>query len=116
MEENLDKFDYMIINVECCLNGSLKFFTSHAITDDILKTDAFIQAGKYGQTISGVAVNSNLLPTLDWYYVIQFSAAYSGSNLKLTVAIGITKNNTTLFFSHNVHLSDDPIWYKILMQ
>ena len=24
MEENLDEFDYMIINVESCLNGSLK--------------------------------------------------------------------------------------------
>ena len=26
MEENLDEFDYMIINVESCLNGSLTTF------------------------------------------------------------------------------------------
>ena len=26
MEENLDEFDYMIINVESCLNGRLNYF------------------------------------------------------------------------------------------
>ena len=32
MEENLDEFDYMIINVESCLNGSLKKLTVYSET------------------------------------------------------------------------------------
>lgn len=38
MEENLDKFDYMIINVECCLNGSLKGEMTSSINLEDLNT------------------------------------------------------------------------------
>lgn len=45
MEENLDKFDYMIINVEFCLNGSLLKFQRFTITtaEIAVNSDSYIQ-------------------------------------------------------------------------
>ena len=37
MEENLDEFDYMIINVESCLNGSMLLFTIGVIRDESIE-------------------------------------------------------------------------------
>ena len=37
MEENLDEFDYMIINVEYLLNGSMLLFTIGAIRDESIE-------------------------------------------------------------------------------
>ena len=45
MEENLDEFDYMIINVESCLNGSLLKFQRFTVTttEIAVNSDSYIK-------------------------------------------------------------------------
>ena len=49
MEENLDEFDYMIINVEYLLNGSLEKLNDFTdiLSNDNLNDSKFFNVGKY---------------------------------------------------------------------
>ena len=65
MEENLDEFDYMIINVESCLNGSLTLetFTKRIYNDrtvfltGVITGDATVAALYYPNSIKPQSVN-----------------------------------------------------------
>ena len=69
MEENLDKFDYMIINVECCLNGSLNNLI-------------------YGQQVSSIKDIDNV----GMYYITNSSEMPTG-NPFVVYSLGIVCRN-----------------------
>ena len=57
MEENLDEFDYMIINVEYLLNGSLEKLNDFTdiLSNDNLNDSKFFNVGKYCCQFTSVA-------------------------------------------------------------
>jgi len=77
MEENLYEFDYMIINVESCLNGSLKKLTIYSKTvTDTTSFDASFS--------TGLSCNS----------VIVLNAYTNDSNSGIEVAIVSVEDGT----------------------
>ena len=57
---------------------------------------------------------SSLMPRNDaFYYVMQFSGSATGSDIKLTIAIGLNYNDDTMYLSTDVHTSDNPTWKSV---
>ena len=82
MEENLDEFDYMIINVEYLLNGSLKGVintknfevTDKTILEYILSTHSFIGSQTFTATCADKPPNDT-----------EYNIFWFGSNMRITV-------------------------------
>ena len=90
------------------------YATTAQLTDEILKLDSFSMMNTYGFSIAGIIGNSSLMPQNNsFYYVMQFSGAMTGSNLKLTIAIGLNYNSDTMYLSIDVHTSNTPTWKSL---
>ena len=99
MEENLYEFDYMIINVESCLNGSLKKLTIYSKTvTDTTSFDASFS--------TGLSCNS----------VIVLNAYTNDSNGGIEVAIVSVEDGTyyvRCYDKSNGYLTDKKITIHI---
>lgn len=94
MEENLDEFDYMIINVEYLLNGSLE--------TEFLKNSGLSQffnpASDLNKFYTGIALfyggDVSNLPTKNWYLVI------SGGVVDTRVQVAWDLLDGSMYFRH----------------